>query len=58
MTQGNRGPVDPRTRLPLDQAELDRLVALGHRRDEAIRLMSETIRKQEEARQGIIRNLR
>jgi hypothetical protein len=58
MMQGDRGPLDPRTGLPLDQSELDRLVALGHRRDEAIRLMSETIRKQEEARQGIVRNLR
>jgi hypothetical protein len=58
MTQGNRGPLDPRTGRPLDPRELDRLVALGHKRDEAIGLMSEAIRKQEEARQGIVRNLR
>ncbi len=58
MPQDPGPPTDPRTRLPLDQRELDRLVALGHKRDEAIRLMSEAIRKQEEARQGAIRNLR
>jgi hypothetical protein len=58
MPQDPRPPIDPRTRLPLDQRELDRLVALGHKRDEAIGMMSEAIRRQEEARRGIVDRMR
>jgi hypothetical protein len=58
MTEEGKPPVDPRTGRPLDAAELDRLIALGHRRDEAIALLSEAIRKQEEARRGIVDRMR
>ncbi|HEX6376826.1 MAG TPA: hypothetical protein VFZ91_14035 [Allosphingosinicella sp.] len=43
---------------PLSAAELARLQALASKRDQALETMSNTVRKQEETRRGIIDRMR